>query len=70
MSMSKFTITESGLIDRCRIRYRSADLVPVDPGWQLVHPGEPGARATSNQEVYELVMEVVEADLPMSWQKP
>ena len=36
MSMSKMTITESGLIDRYRIRYRIADLVPVDPGWRLV----------------------------------
>ena len=36
MSMSKITITESGLIDRYRIRYRIADLVPVDPGWRLV----------------------------------
>ena len=34
--MSKITITESGLIDRYRIRYRIADLVPVDPGWRLV----------------------------------
>ena len=36
MSQSKITIPESGLIDRYRIRYRIADLVPVDPGWRLV----------------------------------
>ncbi len=64
MSMSKITITESGLIDRYRIRYRIADLVPVDPGWRLVQPGEPGARAISNQEVYELLSEVAAADFP------
>ena len=36
MSISKITIAESGLIDRYRIRYRVADLAPVDPGWRLV----------------------------------
>ena len=36
MTMSKITITESGLIHRYRIRYRVADLAPVDPGWRLV----------------------------------
>ena len=32
MSISKITIAGSGLIDRYRIRYRVADLAPVDPG--------------------------------------
>ena len=47
MSISKITIAESGLIDRYRIRYRVADLAPVDPSWRL-RPAHVHVRAANH----------------------